>query len=178
MVMSESRWLLLIAKKCWTGMSKGFMFHYSSKKSPLSPFFSYIRGQNSERSREAFLFFSFVLDLAMSSDSISSQTVIERGLGAERQTHTCISSLSLCGCSCFTWGVTIAGWGIPVVWGPGGPGIMWCENLKEKKQRKVYNPTEGRHQTNMTAAGRPKKANTMELARERQFFKSAWKIFG
>lgn len=42
---------------------------------------------------------------------------------------TCIRSLSVWGCSCLTWGVTIAGWGMPVVWGPGGPGIMWWENL-------------------------------------------------
>lgn len=39
------------------------------------------------------------------------------------------------GCSCLTWGVTIAGWGMPVVWGPGGPGIMWWENLcRERRQ--------------------------------------------
>lgn len=54
----------------------------------------------------------------------------------QRRTHTCIRSLSVWGCSCLTWGVTIAGWGMPVVWGPGGPGIMWWENLKEGNKGK------------------------------------------
>lgn len=56
----------------------------------------------------------------------------------QMQTYTCIRSLSVWGCSCLTWGVTIAGWGMPVVWGPGGPGIMWWENLKEGKRRKIH----------------------------------------
>lgn len=53
------------------------------------------------------------------------------------QTHTCIRSLSVWGCSCLTWGVTIAGWGMPVVWGPGGPGIIWWENLKKERKENI-----------------------------------------
>lgn len=55
----------------------------------------------------------------------------------QTQTHTCIRSLSVWGCSCLTWGVTIAGWGMPVVWGPGGPGIIWWENLKKERKENV-----------------------------------------
>lgn len=50
----------------------------------------------------------------------------EAGGGAT--THMCIRSVS-CGGSCLI-GLTIAGWGIPVAWGPGGPGTMWCGNLR------------------------------------------------
>lgn len=44
-------------------------------------------------------------------------------------THMCMMSVS-CRGSCLTCGLTMAGWGIPVAWGPGGPGTMWCENLQ------------------------------------------------
>lgn len=53
---------------------------------------------------------------------------VERG-----RTYTCIRSLSVWECSCYK--EATAGWGMPVVWGPGGPGIIW-ENLKEGKPRK------------------------------------------
>lgn len=47
-------------------------------------------------------------------------------------THMCMMSVS-CGGSCLTCGLTMAGWGIPVAWGPGGPGTMWCENLQQQQ---------------------------------------------
>lgn len=91
-----------------------------------------IKSQNSEHSWKTLVLFNSSA-LLLTTDFWS---VFRVRASAERQTHTCISSLSLCGCSCLTWGVTIAGWGIPVVWGPGGPGIIWCENLgKENKYR-------------------------------------------
>lgn len=44
------------------------------------------------------------------------------------KTHMCMMSVS-CRGSCLICGLTMAGWGIPVACGPGGPGTMWCENL-------------------------------------------------
>lgn len=72
--------------------------------------------------------------------SVSSQGTGRRGrrgcvcvcVQSELGTYMCMMSVS-CKGSCLTCGLTMAGWGIPVAWGPGGPGTMWCENLQEEQ---------------------------------------------
>ncbi|TNN89406.1 hypothetical protein EYF80_000009 [Liparis tanakae] len=61
----------------------------------------------------------------------TSQTEREQKVGAaERRVDDRASSTPSNRGSCLTWGLTMAGWGIPVAWGPWGPGTMWCENLQ------------------------------------------------
>lgn len=56
------------------------------------------------------------------------EEVGRRGASRLFKTHMCMMSVS-CRGSCLICGLTMAGWGIPVACGPGGPGTMWCENL-------------------------------------------------
>ena len=114
----------------------------------------------------------FCFNRDSSSDRVSFPAFLDKGLAQKgRLTH------ALAHCRCADVLVLLE------VLQQLGEGFQLCEGLEDqescdvktqkRKQRKVCNPTEDRHQTNMTAVGCPENANTTEFAMERQLFKTA-----